>query len=440
MWREICFTVMVVILSFRVNAQCFTLRGKVTNATNQQAVAASFFARSDNGKTLAGKSNSNGLFTLSIPCNISLLSIESSGFRSLMLPVSGNEGSYYFEVSLYPVDVQGNDKPYFQSEQTDTVLDNAGTGKSDKTLTRLFNLIDVQTKAQVAGEICLFYTKTGDKKCFSTSSGAKNGEVTFDQEDIVGVVATARGYQSYNGNLIINKIDNSRSAYEIGLSKAVTILAVSGIAEKSGKVEVLDKKQSVLPLQMKDPSQGFAVLSTGEDYRIRLYNNNDFEEKLLIKVDGLTLLKHRAAPRVTEGPIASPFQPVAVRQENITGFNPLPSRVIYFQQSSYDLQTDARQTLDSIGNWLSQHPETTALVIGFTDNVGDAKRNVILSEYRARVTTRYLVSHGAKESQLQWKGLGSSNPAGPNDDEQYITLNRRVEIRFADGMDTPSPK
>jgi outer membrane protein OmpA-like peptidoglycan-associated protein len=439
MCREICFTVVLTILSIRANAQCYTLRGKVTNATNQQAVAASFFIKTDNGKSLVGKSTGNGQFMLPVPCNTSSLSIETQGYRTLVLPVSGNEGSYYFELSLHPVDVQGNDKPYFQSEQTDTVLDNAGAGKSEKTLTRLFKLIDVQTKSQVSGEICLFYTKTGDKKCFPASPDAKTGEIVFDQEDIIGVVANARGYQSYNGNLIINRIDNSRSVYEIGLSKAVTILAMSGIPEKPGKVEIIDKKGNTFSLRMSDSSQGFAMLNTGEDYRIQIYNGKDFEENRLSKVNGLTLLNQGAASPSIAAHKTTTSEP-ALPQENIAGFNPIPSRVIYFQQSSYDLQSSARQTLDSISSWLSQHPESTALVIGFTDNVGDAKRNVILSEYRARLTARYLVSHGAKESQLQWKGLGSSNPAGPNDDEAYISLNRRVEIRFSEGSVTTTQK
>ena len=415
--------------------QCFTLNGKIINASNNEVLSAAFSVRSDGRKQAVGKSTDNGLFSIKIPCNSTALIIEKSGFRAINIPVSGNEGTYFFEISLYPVDKQAVNRPYFQSEQKDTVLDNSDSTKSEKKVTRFFKLIDVQSKAVISGEVCLYHTKKTDKDCFTSSQNPEDGKVIFDQKDIIGIVANANGYQPYNGNLIIDEIDNSSSVYEIALSKVISVLAFSIKPEKNqskNQPEITDKKRRKIPVKMMDASHGFAAVSTGENYQVKLSQGIGKSplEVNLAKIAGLNLITLVLQNDSIDKPAM--VQTPSREDPNFgkTALNNLSFRTIYFDQSKYDLRPAVKQTLDSMARWLAVNPSSLARVTGFTDNIGNPKRNLLLSEYRAKVIASYLINHGVKETQIYWKGMGGENPVASNDSEETKILNRRVEIKI----------
>jgi OmpA-OmpF porin, OOP family len=70
-----------------------------------------------------------------------------------------------------------------------------------------------------------------------------------------------------------------------------------------------------------------------------------------------------------------------------------------------------------------------------TDNKGDDKYNMNLSDARAQVVENYLVSKGIDKSRLQSKGYGASLPVAPNkhedgsDDPEGRQKNRRTEFK-----------
>ena len=80
------------------------------------------------------------------------------------------------------------------------------------------------------------------------------------------------------------------------------------------------------------------------------------------------------------------------------------------------------------------HSDTTSgenLVVeiaAHTDDVGQEKDNLILSESRANAVRDYLISRGVLGQQLIAKGYGEAQPIVPNTSEENRSLNRRVEI------------
>ena len=106
----------------------------------------------------------------------------------------------------------------------------------------------------------------------------------------------------------------------------------------------------------------------------------------------------------------------------------LTNKVLYFSQSTYELTDDAKTVLDGVGKFLLAQPHTKLQITGHTDNVGEAEKNLILSEYRAKVVASYLERKGVPVSQLvvQWKG--AALPVESNDVEDNKAKNRRVEI------------
>lgn len=67
-------------------------------------------------------------------------------------------------------------------------------------------------------------------------------------------------------------------------------------------------------------------------------------------------------------------------------------------------------------------------VYGHTDNVGDAGKNLKLSEERANSVKNYLLSKGLLESRVEVKGYGQTKPIADNSTVEGKAHNRRVEI------------
>lgn len=86
----------------------------------------------------------------------------------------------------------------------------------------------------------------------------------------------------------------------------------------------------------------------------------------------------------------------------------------------------ARQTLQSVVEYLQAHPNVTATLYGHTDVFGNANRNWTLSEERALVIQRLLLQAGISEKRLSCKWFGPTQPLDPLGDAR----NRRVEIQL----------
>ena len=101
---------------------------------------------------------------------------------------------------------------------------------------------------------------------------------------------------------------------------------------------------------------------------------------------------------------------------------------VYFEQSSFIMQKESYPELDKVVLMLKSNPQTKIEIGGHTDNIGDNRLNLALSENRAKVILNYLVSKGIDEDRLLYRGYGGVKPVAPNDSEDNKKKNRRVEI------------
>lgn len=142
----------------------------------------------------------------------------------------------------------------------------------------------------------------------------------------------------------------------------------------------------------------------------------------------------RVATRIPEKPSATPTSPAPAPPASTA----LPTLAtgktvtldnVYFDQSSYQLRPESYAQLNQLLAALKAKPTLRIEVAGHTDNVGDARLNLGLSENRARVITNYLIIRGIAESRLHYKGYGSTQPVAASDTEENRKKNRRVEVR-----------
>jgi phosphate transport system substrate-binding protein len=99
-----------------------------------------------------------------------------------------------------------------------------------------------------------------------------------------------------------------------------------------------------------------------------------------------------------------------------------------FNTGSKELDSRGIVDVDRLITFLSQ-PENrrkSIALVGFSDNVGDAKGNITLSKQRAEAVRQILEQKGAIVKDVY--GLGQIRPARSNDTEEGKSSNRRVEI------------
>lgn len=103
-------------------------------------------------------------------------------------------------------------------------------------------------------------------------------------------------------------------------------------------------------------------------------------------------------------------------------------RHVLFAQGDYTLLPESYTELNELVQALRANPTLNIEVAGHTDNVGDKRLNLALSENRAKVVASYLVRHGIEEKRITAKGYGGTKPIASNADDAQRPLNRRVEL------------
>jgi OmpA-OmpF porin, OOP family len=101
-----------------------------------------------------------------------------------------------------------------------------------------------------------------------------------------------------------------------------------------------------------------------------------------------------------------------------------------FATGSSKLLKEADSKLDEVVNAAKQFPDVHLGVAGYTDNTGDAKKNLKLSQDRANAVKAYLVSKGVAADRIGSTGHGADTPIADNATSEGRAKNRRVEVRY----------
>jgi len=105
-------------------------------------------------------------------------------------------------------------------------------------------------------------------------------------------------------------------------------------------------------------------------------------------------------------------------------------RNIFFDTNQFVLKPESKSELEKLIVFLTINPKVTIEISGFTDNVGDAKSNQLLSENRAKTVYQYLINNKINASRLTFKGYGALQPIAPNTTEEGRSRNRRTEFKI----------
>ena len=101
-----------------------------------------------------------------------------------------------------------------------------------------------------------------------------------------------------------------------------------------------------------------------------------------------------------------------------------------FNSGKADLLEGAFRTLITLAVTMSEHPNYKAEINGYTDSIGKAESNLILSQRRAQAVADFLVRQGIDRSRLEIIAHGESDPVASNKTAAGRAQNRRVEIKL----------
>lgn len=103
-------------------------------------------------------------------------------------------------------------------------------------------------------------------------------------------------------------------------------------------------------------------------------------------------------------------------------------RAVQFETGKATLKKQSSAVLDQIVAIMQEYTAYRLVIAGHTDNVGNDKTNLTLSENRAKACYQYLVSKGIDAKRMSYAGYGESQPIATNKTSKGRELNRRVEF------------
>ena len=105
---------------------------------------------------------------------------------------------------------------------------------------------------------------------------------------------------------------------------------------------------------------------------------------------------------------------------------------LHFDYDKYEIKKVDYRQLDEAVVVLKKNPGLKICIDGHTDFRGSNEYNQTLSENRAGAVKSYFMQQGISADRLKAKGYGETKPVKPNDSEENMALNRRVELTVID--------
>jgi outer membrane protein OmpA-like peptidoglycan-associated protein len=101
---------------------------------------------------------------------------------------------------------------------------------------------------------------------------------------------------------------------------------------------------------------------------------------------------------------------------------------VLFATNQANLTPNGMSSLRKLADVMTQNPNRTVLVEGFTDNTGSSSYNQDLSQRRANAVASALGQMGVARDRISMRAYGEAFPVAPNDNASNRQMNRRVEI------------
>jgi OmpA-OmpF porin, OOP family len=103
---------------------------------------------------------------------------------------------------------------------------------------------------------------------------------------------------------------------------------------------------------------------------------------------------------------------------------------LIFAQGKSAIDPKSYPGLDEVVQMLKENSRMEIRLEGHTDNVGNSKANMELSQSRVDAVKKYMVDKGIAKNRIETKAFGGSQPLANEMTPEARAKNRRVEMRI----------
>lgn len=103
---------------------------------------------------------------------------------------------------------------------------------------------------------------------------------------------------------------------------------------------------------------------------------------------------------------------------------------LIFSQGKAHIEPESFGELDQVVLMMRDNGTMVIQLEGHTDNLGNAKANMKLSEQRVEAVKKYMVSKGISKNRIKTKAFGGTQPLTSDVTPEARNINRRVEMRI----------
>lgn len=247
---------------------------------------------------------------------------------------------------------------------------------------------------------------TGDDFCFVLSADSKKGFYSSQRADGFG------GQDIYELNF-----KGEELKAELTLMQGVVTEKLSGkLVEATVLIWDNEAKKEVATFQSQATTGEYLIaLPAGKNYAI------------IIEQKGFLFHSENVLLPIGEGyrSVEKNIELVALSKGERVQLNN-----VFFESGKATLSELSNAELNLVIDLLNDNPTMKIEIGGFTDNVGDEKSNLNLSQQRADIVVEYIVTKGIEKERVMAKGYGEAHPLGDNNTEEGRRLNRRTELKI----------
>ena len=159
----------------------------------------------------------------------------------------------------------------------------------------------------------------------------------------------------------------------------------------------------------------------------------DFVEKIFLKAYVAPPMAKAEEPKVmVMPPVKEDIAEAKPQAQEAAKVEPVVITLnIEFATGKSAIKPKYHDEIKKVADYMTENPDTKAVIEGYTDNVGKAAANVKLSRARANSVKGYLVKKfGIDASRLDAAGYGPKKPIASNKTADGRQKNRRVEARI----------
>lgn len=323
---------------------------------------------------------------------------------------------------------------------------NSATGFGDLKIMAKIRLTDDTSPTSVA-LIPEFHLPTGSSENFvsdaSTYVGARFAvERQFDTFTLIGNIGFAAASNSiYNDPTYISGIDY-RKRLILGIGGFLPITDQWGLNAEFSNINMIPFDRALNPndayFGARYAANDSLILTGGASIgKIGGPGGADSRAVVGIRYTGFENARQLLQPVVTSvpAPLPTPAAPPVVIIESTPRVVMQAKRIeilspIMFENDSYRLMPDSKQTLDDVATLMLKHKEVykKVLVDGHTSSTGTDKYNLSLSLARARAVKTYIVTKGVAPALIEARGFGRTKPKVAVTEPNAAEINRRVEF------------